>query len=188
MGRTFYRLLDDTETPGRWWLKAPRDAHGAAVEPDIFRLGKRLELACPLTIPVRRPGRPLDFTFGDFELPVVSETTGILVRRCARGELQSFPAVIEGHGGRFEVLNLLRVVRCLDEEKSDVMFWTEADGRPGKVGQYRQVVSLTVDPAAAGKANLFRIAGWEIALIASEAIRGAMQRANVSGVRFAAVC
>jgi hypothetical protein len=183
----YFEMDDFAEIQGRWWLKTPRDASGALIDPELFCNGQLLDLRPPLTISIRYDGEPLDWTFADFDMPVVSKRTADLLRSICGDDFQSFDATIEGYNGDFEVLNILKVIGCLDEQKSDILFWKEEDGRPDKVGQYRQVANMRIDSSQIGGANMFRIAGWEIALIVSEHIRRAFIDHKISGVRFVEV-
>ena len=187
MSSKFYRILDDGELAGRWWLKSANEPGGNPVDPELFGEGRFLSIRTPLTISIRYKGEPLDWTFADFDMPVVSKRTAALLRNICGDDLQSFAATIDGYDGDFEVLNFLKVIRCLDEKKSDVMFWKEGDGRPDKVGQYRQVANMRIDSSQISDANIFRIAGWEIALIVSERIRHSLVEYKTSGVRFVEV-
>jgi len=80
------------------------------------------------------------------------------------------------------VVNVTRSVPCLDEANSNVMFWTEADGRADKLGQYRMVTDMHVDSDRVGREVLFRLGGWTIALIAAEPVREAL--AGIDGAVF----
>jgi hypothetical protein len=184
---TYFELDDEADVPHRWWLKAPVDGDGRPVDPELFRYGKLLELHSALTISVRYDGKPLDWTFADFDMPVVSKRTATLLRNICRDDFQSFDATIEGYGGDFVVLNFLKVIRCMDEQKSDILFWRKEDGLPDKIGKYKQVANLRIDSSKVRDANIFRIAGWKIALIVSEKIKNEFQREKITGVRFVGV-
>jgi hypothetical protein len=183
----YFEMDDFAEIQGRWWLKTPRDASGALIDPELFRNGQLLNLRPPLTISIRYDGEPLDWTFADFNMPVVSKRTATLLRSMCGNDFQSFDATIEGYSGDFEVINFLKVIQCLDETKSDVMFWKEEDGRSDKVGQYRQVANMRIDSSQIVNADIFRIAGWEIALIVSERIKVEFEMEKITGVRFVEV-
>ncbi|MGT2512646.1 imm11 family protein [Cupriavidus basilensis] len=86
----------------------------------------------------------------------------------------------------FEILNVLDIVDCVDEEKSDFSRWTEEDGRPDKVGDYRMNV-LRVNADKVAGHGLFRVKGWQIALVCSQRIRDLLIEHGVTGVRFTSV-
>ena len=107
-----------------------------------------------------------------------------------RSDVQWIPVWIDGHmpfGGRpeFAALNALRVVRCLDEGRSEFQRWTANDHRPDLTGQYRQVTRLVVDARKIPEGiHMFRIEGWPVALIVSEEVRAEMERAGCLGAKF----
>ena len=82
------------------------------------------------------------------------------------------------------MVNVLDVRACVAEGESEYLKWREEDGRPDKIGQYRQFTRLVIDPSRAVGARLFRIDGWRIALIASRELVLAFKQARVSGVAF----
>ncbi len=80
------------------------------------------------------------------------------------------------------------LIRCIDDEASEeVIRWTPEDGRPDRVGQYRDVDGMRIDPPQVGDAQVFRTWGWSIALIVSEDIKLALERIRATGVRFTPV-
>jgi hypothetical protein len=83
------------------------------------------------------------------------------------------------------VLNSLRVVRCLDEGRSEFIKWTEDDHRADLAGQYRQVTKLVLERSAIPvDAHFFRIDGWLVALVVSEVVKDAMERVGCFGAKF----
>lgn len=183
MSNDFYELIDDVQRPSRWFLGSPRDAQGCPLNPESFRVGRHTEVVAPLSISVRRTGEPLDFTFADFDMPVLSQRAADLFVDSPE-TTQLIPAVVDGYDGLFSVANFLHVRSVVDESRSEFLKWQEADSRPDKLGQYRQFTRLIVDPGRAAGARVFRIEGWRIALIVSEALKLALEDARVSGIRF----
>lgn len=176
-----FRLLDDMSVPDRWFLNGPTDSRGQEVDPRTFTSGGYVEIVGGLTISLRQAGTPLDFTLADLGMPVVRREIGELLTRIAPTEVQMIPAKVETQSVSYAIVNVIPVVRCLDEEKSEVMVWGESDGRPDKVGQYRMVTDMKIAPDRVGATQIFRIDGWKIALIVSQRVRDAL-----SGVKGAA--
>src|SRR5207245_2299372 len=58
-----FQILDDTERPGRWFLRAPVSSEGEELDPEFFQNGTAVKVEQRLSIPMRQPGLPLDFTF-----------------------------------------------------------------------------------------------------------------------------
>jgi hypothetical protein len=98
--------------------------------------------------------------------------------------IQRVPVTVEGQGAEFEILNVCELVQCVDERRSLLTKWTAADGRPEKVGQFRMIAKLKINPAAASGHHIFRVAGWPIALIASEEVKKLLEARDVSGLKF----
>lgn len=174
----YYQLLDDMAFPRRWFLKAPVGPEDREIDPRLFTAGRRLDVAGPLRIPLRRPGEALDFTLADFDMPVLRADFADALAEAAGDDFQRIPVTVQGSDGRFDVLNVLPLVRCLDEERSGVSYWTEADGRPDKVGQYRMVADLRVRPEAVGPHRIFRVEGWKVALIVAEPVKRILEQAR----------
>lgn len=178
----YFRLLDDMSVPGRWFLNAPVDSRGQEIDSRAFMAGGYVETVGGLTIPLHKAGTPLDFTLADLGMPVVRREVGELLERIAPNEVQIIPVTVEGQSVSYGIVNVIPVIRCLDEDQSEVLFWDESDGRPDKVGQYRMVTDMKVDPDRVGQTQIFRIDGWKIALIVSQRIRAALS--GVSGAIF----
>ncbi|SEM48800.1 hypothetical protein SAMN05444354_117132 [Stigmatella aurantiaca] len=91
---------------------------------------------------------------------------------------------IEGQPDQYLVLVATRLIRCIDEQASEVSFWTPEHGVPSKVGQYMGVDRLRIDKTKAGNAQVFRLEGWSSTLVVSEEIKNALERMNATGTWF----
>jgi hypothetical protein len=61
------------------------------------------------------------------------------------------PAQVEGRTEPYFILNVLHVIRCIDDARCEtVQYWTPEDGEPELVGKYMNVRGLKVDPARMG--------------------------------------
>jgi hypothetical protein len=65
-----------------------------------------------------------------------------------------------------------------------VLYWRPEDERPDKLGKYRNVVGLKVDPARVGGANIFRPWGWIVVLLVSERVKLALEAEGITGPLF----
>jgi hypothetical protein len=68
-----------------------------------------------------------------------------------------------------------------------VHYWRHEDNRPDKLGEYRAVYGMRIDPSKVGDARIFRPWGWRVALIISEDIKQAIESAGLTGTRFVEV-
>jgi hypothetical protein len=187
MGR-YYELMDDRRSQTRWHLRVPVNAQGQPVDPWQFFKGQRLELQGLIRFPVKPSGQALDFTWAAFSIPVVHERFVQLFHRLRVPDVQFIPAQVETHSEPYFILNTLRIIPCIDDARcAEVRYWTSEDGQPEKVGEYRSVMGLRIDPAKVGNARLFRPWGWDVALVVSEELKRAIEVEGLSGARFAEV-
>jgi hypothetical protein len=101
------------------------------------------------------------------------------------GQVQFFPAQVEGQAEPFFILNVLRVIRCIDDARcEEVVYWKPEDERPDKVGQYRNVAGMRIDPSHVGDAHIFRPWGWRVVIVVSEYLKQAMEKEGITGPRF----
>jgi hypothetical protein len=133
-------------------------------------------------------GVGLDFSLAGVSIPVVSSQFVQVVQRLGLQEVQFLPIQVENHPGPYFILNALRILRCIDDARcEEVRYWRPEDGQPEKVGQYRSVAGLRIDPTKVEGARLFRPWGWTLALLVSEDVKEALEREGVIGTRFTEV-
>ena len=184
MTRTLYELLtDDMAYADRWFLGAPIGQSGAEIDPRLFTYGEPYSGEPPAVVPIRYAGRVVRFNLASFDMPVVSRDVAETIKEVSSDAVESFPIAIEGKEQEFSILNVLLKLACVDEQRSRILRWTDEDGRPDKVGQYRMVTNLTIDPRKAQEHDIFRIDGWELALIASDKLWQRLKEHPDLGVR-----
>lgn len=186
--RRFFDLTDNMRVRRRWHLRTPRDEQGMEVDPWQFSEGRRVEPQGTIHFPVKPDGVTLEFTLDSFATPVVHQRLVHLFERLGLQEdVQFIPVQVEGHEGEgpYFILNTLRTIRCIDDARcQEVRFWEPEHGRPDKVGKYRVVSGMRIDPAKAGDARIFRPWGWPVALIVSEDLKEAMDAEGITGTQF----
>jgi hypothetical protein len=184
----FYDLMDDRRSRTRWHLGGPVDEHGREIDPWQFKEGEKLELGCVPCFPLDIPGSPLDYCWAAFSIPVVHGRVVQLLDRLGVGDVQFIPARVEGYTEPYFILNALRIIRCIDDARcEEVRYWTAEDDRPDKLGEYRVVAGLCIDPMKVDNARIFRPWGWKVALVISEDLKQAMEAEGITGTRFVAV-
>jgi hypothetical protein len=179
-------MMDDIHIPGRWHVKSPLDAQGRQIIPWQLMKGMILSMEKPLVLPLSRRGHALDFSLTGFGIAVGS---GRFVSVCERlgiqREVQFIPAQVEEHSEPYFVLNPLHIIRCIDVARcEEVSYWEPRHGEPERVGHYRNVVGMKVDPEKIGDANLFRPWGWQGILLVSERFKRALEQEGLSGPIF----
>ena len=76
-------------------------------------------------------------------------------------------------------------MKCIDEKASDeVRYWKPEHGQSARLGEYRSVSGMRIDPSRVGDAKILRPWGWDGALIVSEDIKQALERLGTLGARF----
>lgn len=180
----YYELLADPEEVSRWYLKSPLDADGNEVNPRIFTQGIQVDFQQQLVLPLRRSGKEVDFNFSDFDMVVTPSSLNSELEALLGSVIQRIPVEIENSSKRYEILNVSQLVECLDESRSLFTKWAAGDGRPEKIGQYRMIATLKIDPAAVKGRHLFRVAGWPISMIVSEEVKKFLESRKTSGLKY----
>ena len=185
----YYDLYDDVYIPGRWHLRMPLfdEAEGEGVLFDTWRFkqGRVLDIERPIHLKVKPPGLALDYSLA-MNVPVVHRRVVTLFERMGLAhEVQFIPVHVEGQEEPRFILNVLKLIRCIDEARCEaVLHWLPEDNRPDIVGEYRNVVGLKVDPKQVGGAHIFRPWGWEVVLIVSEHVKQALEAEHITGIKF----
>jgi hypothetical protein len=181
----YFQLADDEELPGRWYLASPLTPDGQAFDPRVFTSARPVDVTGLLRLPLRRPGRSLDFTMADFAMPVARRSLAEQMDRLAPGALQRVPVAVEGTAaGDYEIITMLREVACVDEAETHVVRWTPEMGLPDMVGKYLYLANIVIDPAKTNGAALFRLAGWKAAIVCTETVKPGLEAHPWTGLRF----
>lgn len=185
----YFELFSNMSIPGRWVLGDPVDEQGQEINPWQFREGRRLDVRGAIRLFQIHPGHALDFSIAGSCIPVVHErVVSIFERLKLQHQAQFFRAEAEGQSAPYFILNALRIIRCIDDARSEeVLYWKPEDNRPDKAGQYRNVVGMRIDPSQVEGAHIFRPWGWRVALIVSEVIKDAMEAEGITGTKFTEV-
>jgi hypothetical protein len=181
----YFRIRDHMSAPGRWLLNGPFDEHGGEIEPWQFKEGRPVELEEVAHFSMCHRGSALDFSQTGLGIPVVHGRVAALFERLGIPGIQLLPARVEGRTDSWFILNLLRVIRCIDEARCEhVEHWRPEDQRPDKVGQYHNIRGLKVDPTRTEDAPIFRPWGWRVAIIVSEPLKQALEQEGITGVTY----
>ncbi len=181
----YYRVLRDRSVTDLSFLGEPSDSSGQV---DARRFTRGEPFGTPaevLTVPIVEPGMQVDFAFGAFDLPVVSTSLGQSLRAFAPESVELVPAVV-GNVER-DILNVLDCIDCIDEQRTVGEKWPADTLRSDRVGQYRTVVHLFLDESRIGGRHIFRVAGWRVALVISEALARHVSADEVLGLHLVPV-
>jgi hypothetical protein len=187
MGR-YFELVDEMDIRGRWLLGKPMNSQGEDLDPWQFGHGQAVDGPKDMVFRQSVPGSPLDYSEASFSIPVVSQRLKELLERLGVvDEAQFFPARVESREEPWFVLNATRLVDCIDESQClRTVRWKPEDGRPDRVGEYRVVEGMRIDPGRVGGARIFRAWGWPV-LVVSEELKQAMEQEGITGTRFTEV-
>ena len=201
MTRRYHELIDDLHVAGRWHLDGLRDNTGIELDSREFSYGnyigpgpplrvslwnedKIINVTQPLRMSWSREGTPLDFTFTDDDVPVVTKPVADLLSQVAGADIQKFPIKIDKVEQEYEIINIVSRIKCIDATRSKLEWWTEEYGRPDLLGKALTIIKLVVDPCRIGDAHMFRLEESTITVIVSDVIKQALEEANVSGIKF----
>jgi uncharacterized protein DUF1629 len=175
----FFRLQDDKTADQRWYLSGPAGPNGEWLDDALMR-GQEHTGPHPLQVRLTRPGPALELTLTTETIPIVSRRVADLLRQAAPDELQLIPATVAGAEGPLFAVNILPHPACIDERASGpVAWWTDADGRPEMLGQYKRLGQVRIDADRARNHNILRPAEWPVAVIVSQFLADALQGAGV---------
>ncbi|RKG59239.1 hypothetical protein D7V80_37140 [Corallococcus sp. CA054B] len=183
----FYDLHDDFRAPNRWEPGDPLDLEDKEVgDVWMFTAGRPVNPPGPLHIPNEQRAAPLDFSLAGAGLtPVVHPRVAAVFARLAPEDVQLIPVHIEGQPEPYFLVVATRLIRCVDEAAClEVLRYGPGDGVPARVGQYRSVRGLRIDPTQVGRARVFRPWGWPVTLVVSEVVKEALEKEGVTGARF----
>ncbi len=185
----YYDLLSNMRLRGRWVLADPVDEHGQEVDPWQFGRGCFLDFQGKLVLRQARPGSALDFSFTTLTIPVVhGRVVSLFERLGLQPQVQFLPAQVEGLSEPYFILNALRIICCVDDAHcEEVRYWRQEDGDPDRVGQYRVVAGMRIDPGKVGDSHILRPWGWTVALLVSERLKQAMEEEGITGTKFVEV-
>ena len=179
----YYKIIDD-DTADRWHLSLPRDKNGEDLFEWKFNLGKICNENREIFVDIKYGGEPLDFTLCAFEIPVVNDKIINLLSDYITDNLQVVPIIIPDILDKFYILNILNVVDCVDEDRSEFIKWTKNDHRSDLAGDYREITELYIDQIKAKGNKIFRLGGWEMEIVVNEEIVSSFKSAKTTGILF----
>ncbi|HYO60196.1 imm11 family protein [Archangium sp.] len=186
MAKRYFDLFENVSIPGRWHLDEPVDQQGQKLGTWLFRRGEPAHVEGRLRIPIYSPGKALDFSLlAGATIPVVHARVAAMFAEMAPDDVQLIPVEVEDQSEPYVLLNITRVVKCIDDEASDEVRYVKPEhNQPEKLGQYRSVIGMRIDPSKVGNAQMFRTWGWMVVIVVSEAIKESLERMGVTGAKF----
>ena len=179
--RSYFIATFDARIRDQWHLGLSLDGGGTELRGGLFTMGRPYQGVLPATIPIYQAGRPVEVTFGDEKMVVVSPRARKAIETVAAKDCQFLPVSIQGTTGPWYVLKAIALVDCFDESKS---IFEMGPANDSGVRDYDMVARLVIDPARTDNHELFRVQGWDIDLIVSDAVKNAIEGVPNHGVLF----
>ncbi len=185
----YFKLSDDMRILDRWTLDNPMEGNGEELWHGLMTDGLHISVQQPARIALYVPGRALDFSTTALSIPIIHGKVKALFEQLGlNSQMQLFPITVEGQAEPYYVMNLLRVIRCIDDARcEEVAYRTVEDGYEDRIGEYCNVVGMRIDPSKVGDAEIFRPWGWQTIILVSERVKQAMEDSGVTGTRFTEV-
>lgn len=171
----------------QWVLGLPVPLSGGELDdPWMFGDGRPLPDPGPLKSKPFRDGPQRSFSVANSgRTPIADEQVASAFRELAPDDIQVFPVDVEGATKPFYIINATKCFKCVDEANSRKVELFPPDGTaPERAGKYRAIYGLRIDVSKTGDARVFRIQGYQSALIVSEEIKNALERIGNLGVHF----
>ena len=143
MAKQYFDLFDDVYTPGRWELGSPLDEREQEIRTWLFERGEPAHVEGRIRIPIYAPGKALDFSLlAGSSIPVVHARVAAVFAKLAPDDVQLIPVEVDGQREPYVLLNITRVVKCIDDEASDEVRYVRLDGvGTGSLVSLQQVLS-----------------------------------------------
>jgi hypothetical protein len=189
MAKRYFRLTEDMTSPERWVLGDTLDVQGKKIGARLYLNAEPIRFNGRLRVPILHPGSPLDFSCADGgDFPVVTASVASTLAELAPGDVQLYPAEVDSRPEPYFLVNVAHLVKCIDVDASEeVRYWEPEDNRPDKLGHYRSVYGMRIDPSKVGDARVFRPWGYPPALLVAEDVKEALERTGASGLEFTEV-
>ena len=150
-----------------------------------FQFCKRVDIAKipnPLPMEVIGPGTPVDFNLPLYGPLIVNKRCKLILQELLVPEaMQEIPVAIKGAEDEWYGINLLESVDCIDFNLSKAEYY---DANHSRAGELRSLDRMILDPEKAEGHDLFRVAGWRVAVIASERLMKTFEKAKITGLEY----
>jgi hypothetical protein len=168
----------DPRIADQWHLSRPRDTDGNEIGGYHFTSGRPYVGPRAASIPIYQDGRPMEVSFGEEKIVVVSNRAKAALENVAAQDCQFFEVAIPRMMQPWHILNAIHLVDCFDETMS------RFSPGPADGERYALVTRLVIDPARVRGQQLFRVRRWDVDLIVSDAVKSVIEQIPNHGVRF----
>jgi hypothetical protein len=165
-------------------VRGLRDLEGEPVDEATLVRGLPCNAPRPLRYDAYVGGQLHDWNWGVFKLPYVRAEITEPLLDLVKDDVELIALEVDDVDEPLYIVNILSRRDCVDETRSLATRVTAADGWPEHVGQFKSLGFLTIDETRVSGANLFRIAGFEMGMVASQLFVDAVRRAAWIGIDF----
>lgn len=180
----FFRILDDLSLKNRWFLSSINLRNHS----EIWKFVQAGYISKPqkgLKIDILEQGNSLDLTMCDFEVLIANQKAASLF---SEDDVQKIPILINSIEEPYFIIVIKNELDCVDREKSEYLLWKEGNEiRPDLAGTYQVISKLILDTSVIGDMNIFRVKGYNVALIVSEKIKNQFDAMKLTGIRFCCI-
>ncbi len=182
----YYRFLDivfESETPIIEEMGLLRYSDGSAADPRPFVLGNSVVTDRLLEVDVSfLVDPPPQLFFGPHGMLIADAKVGHLIASLCAGDVQCVPLIIPSLATEHVIVNILRSIECVDEQRSVLEQLPLVQRKRGR--KYNTLLHLFIEASKVAGSHLFRVAEWQIAVVVSEQLRELLESHNVSGLVF----
>lgn len=180
-----YFKLSQTPDDQAWFIDLPPEQFDDFATIWRFTSGTQIEVNSSILVEIEQ-GIEVDFNITAHGIIVLTPRAKDVFAESCGDEVQFLPATSRD-GRRLFILNPLRIVDCIDHDRSVIQYCTTR-GRAfrHKFGKPEMITSLVLT-SAIQNCKIFRVKDWEVTVVASEQVCEAIRDQNLSGVQFVAV-
>ena len=181
----FYSVVFDDSLNDYTYFGEPMTENGDVIDWWHFSGSGRWEGTELLNVTANPIGKLYDISMAPGDVPYVTKRVVDLFNadKSLSDAVQFIP--LRYGVNTIYLMNILPLVECVDDEKTEsIMRWQAEDDEPDKIGQYRQIIGLRVDPERLVGIDICRVQDWEVSIIVSQRVRMMLETHHVNGVVF----
>jgi hypothetical protein len=181
----FYEVVFDSSLSDYTYFDEPMIENGDVIDWWHFSGSGRWEGKEPLKVTASPIGKLYDVSMAPGDVPYVTKKVADIfnAEKVLADAVQFIP--LKYGVNTIYIMNILPVIACVDEEKTEsIMRWQEEDGEPEKIGKYRQIIGLRVDPERLKHIDICRVKDWEVSIIVSQRVKLILDAHHVNGIVF----
>lgn len=181
----YFRILDDLNSD-RWYL-GDLQLKGDESVWSFVGTGEKESMSYIPKMEIVDTGKPVNFTFGEFDIIIVDEKTKQLF---PQDEVQFFPVEIILTQGihkpeKYYIMTIINEIDCLDKNLSSFDVYAKDDPiRPDLAGNYKTVYEMVIDKNKENKKSIFRLKNYNVAVIINEALKDKLEQASIKGIKY----